>query len=304
MKYFGVIILLAIVLLQNTPCAAQVFVTIDAPSATNGTYLFGVDGQNMVGAYADGGGRHGFLYNGSTYLTLNDPSASSTYGGTSATGISGSNIVGYYFDSSDVGHGFLYNNGTYTTLDDPLATGGTFAFGTSGNSIVGAYFNSSGEHGFIDQGGVYTTVNYATANTELFGISGSNVVGSENGQGFLYNGTTFSFLVYPSAFSTSPSSISGNVIVGIYNFSSSGNRNGFLFDGSTYETINDPLGVKGTDVYGISGNTIVGDYYDSNNSVHGFETTLASVPEPSTWSLLFVSMGLLGLLIRWKKKEA
>ena len=62
------------------------------------------------------GNTNGFLYNGSTYTTLNDPLAV----GTVAWGISGNNIVGYYADSSGNPNGFLYNGSTWTTLDDPL----------------------------------------------------------------------------------------------------------------------------------------------------------------------------------------
>src|ERR1700722_921744 len=69
---------LAIVVL-GLPCAmaqAQVYTTLNDPSAFNRTYAYGIDGSNIVGFYTDNfGNNHGFLYNGSTYTTLNDPSA-------------------------------------------------------------------------------------------------------------------------------------------------------------------------------------------------------------------------------------
>src|SRR5215469_4223673 len=101
------------------------FKTLDVPSATGGTFVWGIDGGNIVGYYTDGTGDHGFLYNGSTYTTLDDPLA--TKGFTHAYGISGNNIVGSYIDATGF-HGFLYNGSSYTTLDNPLATGLTEAF--------------------------------------------------------------------------------------------------------------------------------------------------------------------------------
>ena len=107
----------------------------------------------------------------------------------------------------------------------------------------------------------------------------------------------------------------------------------------TYTTLNDPLGVGGTDAYGISGNNIVGTYYYSGDMMSGFLyngstwTTLddplavygtdadgisgnnivgtyfvssgdsgfiTSVPEPSTLALTGLS-GLAGLLFRRRK---
>ena len=133
------------------------YTTLDDPLAGNGgyvsgfgfqgTYPRGISGNNIVGYYMDSSNNfHGFLYNGSTYTTLNDPLARN---GTFAYGISGSNIVGYYVDSFGE-HGFLYNGSTYTTLNDPLAPNATNAYGISGNNIVGCYSDSSNNvHGFI-----------------------------------------------------------------------------------------------------------------------------------------------------------
>src|SRR6266700_2483661 len=135
------------------------FSTFDDPSATSfvGTQAFGInDSGQIVGAYANGSGNHGFLLSGGLYGTLDDPSATL---GTQAFGIIRSgHIVGVYADGSG-NHGFLYNpnGGTYTTLDDPLATNGTFAitngtFATGINAsgqIVGHYFTNTGNHGFL-----------------------------------------------------------------------------------------------------------------------------------------------------------
>src|SRR5216684_3594996 len=55
-------------------CGAQAkagFVTLDDPLATGGTFASGVSGNNIVGYYYDATGYHGFLYDGTSYTTLN-----------------------------------------------------------------------------------------------------------------------------------------------------------------------------------------------------------------------------------------
>jgi hypothetical protein len=76
--------------------------------------------------------------------------------------------------------------------------------------------------------------------------------------------------------------ISGNNIVGVY-LDSSGNNNGFLYNGSTWTTLDDPLGVNGTQVLGIDGNNIVGYYIDSSGNMNGFlynGSTYTTVDDP------------------------
>ena len=128
---------------------AQTYTTLDDPLGVNGaaTIAFGISGNNIVGSYTAGSGNtYGFLYNGSTFTALNDPSAAY---GTFAYGVSGNIIAGTYTDSSGNDDGFLYNGGTYTTLDDPNGIN-TIAFGISGTTIVGTYTDSSDYNdGFI-----------------------------------------------------------------------------------------------------------------------------------------------------------
>jgi hypothetical protein len=58
------------------------FIALDDPSAgsRNGTQALGVkDIGEIVGSYIDAGDvEHGFVYNGGTYQTLDDPNGSST----------------------------------------------------------------------------------------------------------------------------------------------------------------------------------------------------------------------------------
>ena len=145
-----------------------------------GTYASGVSGGSVVGWYTDvKGDVHGFLYNGGTYTTLDDPDG---VGSTYAQGIDGDNIVGWYIDTNGYTHGFIYNGKTYTTLDDPNGVGSTYAQGISGSNIVGWYVNNiSGDHGFLYNGSTYTTLDVPNAlgggSTFAQGISGTTIVG-------------------------------------------------------------------------------------------------------------------------------
>jgi Putative Ig domain len=261
-----------------TTTATGAFASLDDPSATAGSTIgAGASGNNVVGYYNDAAGTHGFLYNGTTYSTLDNPSAK---GGAStfALGVSGSSVVGYFSDSSGRIHGFLYNGSSYTQLDVPAAgSGNTFATGISGSNVVGYYTNAGATHGFLYNGTTYTTLDDPAASagtTTVMGISGSNIVGSFNDangtHGFLYNGSTYTTLDDPSANlgSTFATGISGVNIVGYYNDGIG--THGFLYNGSVYSTLDDPSASPGnTYAYGVSGSNISGTYLDANGT-HGY----------------------------------
>jgi len=105
---------------SESALAGYVFQTLDDPNSVPkyGTFVEGISGSNVVGFYGNSNNtRCGFVYNGSTYTTLDDPNG---VNGTDESGcISGSNVVGSYTDSNNISHGFLYNGSTYTTIDDP-----------------------------------------------------------------------------------------------------------------------------------------------------------------------------------------
>jgi PEP-CTERM motif len=67
----------------------------------------------------------------------------------------------------------------------------------------------------------------------------------------------------------SPEAVSSDGrIVGSFTNPSSYNSQGFLYDGSTFTTINNPLGTLGTYLTGVSGNTVVGFYNAYANDLH------------------------------------
>ena len=70
-----------------------------------GTFANGVDGADVVGNYLslDDGQSHGFLYDGTSYIPVDFPGATST----TANGIDGGRIVGSYVDAAGATHGFV-----------------------------------------------------------------------------------------------------------------------------------------------------------------------------------------------------
>jgi len=260
-KYRNVLVVLSAIGFWAGPAASQTFTTIDDPLGTKGSFPGGISGDNIVGSYSDSSNKlHGFLYNGSTWTTIDDPLVGNgEYQGTTPNGISGNNIVGGYADSSNVSHGFLYNGSTYTTLDDPL--GVTLAYGISGNNIVG----TSGSHGFLynELTKTYTTLDDPLAGisgTVALGISDNNIVGSY----FDSSGAVHGFeatvsepsTLWASAASGSWSN-SGNWTNGVPNAASAGAVINASTTAALTITLDKPQTV-GTLQFGNSGNTSLG----------------------------------------------
>jgi len=87
-------------------------------------------------------------------------------------------VVGSYADSTTRGtHGFLAIGASTMTLDDPLAPPGGVTAATGINNvgdIVGYFIDAGGiTHGFVDAGGVYTTIDYphALRFTRVLGVN-------------------------------------------------------------------------------------------------------------------------------------
>jgi probable HAF family extracellular repeat protein len=79
-----------------------VFINIDPPSATSFIEAFGINASGQIVGFYDNLQRHGFLYSGGTYTTLDVPMAAST----EADGINDfGHVVGTYQDSGLKFHG-------------------------------------------------------------------------------------------------------------------------------------------------------------------------------------------------------
>ncbi len=178
-----------------------------SPGINAGTYAQGINDNGLVTGYfgdatATCNGSicyRGFVYDGATYATLDNPIA--TFGNTFATGINASGQVSGYYKNATGYHGFVYNGSTYTTLDDPIATfGNTFATGINASGQVSGYYNNAtGYHGFVYNGS-YTTLDDPSAVNGTF-VTGINDSGQVSG---IFYSATRSFQGFIATPSTVP----------------------------------------------------------------------------------------------------
>ena len=94
------------------------------PMGVGNNQAVGINNAGLVvGFYADSMGVfHGYLFNGTTAMTLDHPSAM----GTQAFGINNhGEIVGDYTDSMGVMQGFVYQGGVFHTVDAPKGVAGS-----------------------------------------------------------------------------------------------------------------------------------------------------------------------------------
>lgn len=247
---------------------SRTYTTVQDPNAGSangdGTVLTSIFNGEYGGFFTANGVNNGFIYNGQTFRTIDDPLGA---GGTQIFGISGNNIVGTYVDSLGASHGFLYNGSTFTTINDPLANEtanlGTSVHGiSSSGEIVGYYLTGNGGYSaFTDVNGGFTT------------LSDPNAVQSSGG--------TFIF------------GVAGNELVGGYFDQTEGH--GFTYKGSTWTTLNFPGTFTGTYATGVDANgEVVGDYEPTGAYQDAF---LYVVPEPSPLALAAV-VGATALLGR------
>ena len=263
------------------------FTPFNVPNSST-TVVSGISGSKQVGSYSDTAGTHGFLRDGSTLTKpLDYPGVSPPY--TVATGIDGTNIVGYVNGAAGM-KGFLYDSSNPVTdalawsmpVIPPAGSQLDVAFGISGSEIVGYYLAADNHlHGFMQP-------------IQLPGAGASSAGGSSS---IL---ASFNTLDYPGSTSTAAYGISGNNIVGDYQ-DSKGKYFGFVYSDGNWLSVDaqtflgqssaqsgagsgSAVTVTATKLYGISGNTIVGEYLDSAGINHGFSVQF--VPEPSTAILL------------------
>jgi hypothetical protein len=277
------------------------FMPYDVPNSTS-TVISGISANKKVGSYTDVSGSHGFLLDGSTLTApLDYPGVSPPY--TLATGIDGTNIVGYVNGPSGI-KGFLYDSSNPPTdalawsmpVNPPAGAQLNVAFGISGSEIVGYYLAADNHlHGFMQP------VQLPAGGASAAGGSSSALA-------------ALSTLDYPGSSSTAAYGISGDIIVGDYQ-DSMGKYFGFVYSDGHWFSVdaqtllpNAQLGagsasaatVTATKLYGISGNTIVGEYLDGDGVNHGFSAQL--VPEPSTAILLALGAAL-AAIVRCKRRS-
>jgi hypothetical protein len=187
---------------------------VQAPGATE-TDAHGIDGNRIVGDYTDASGTHHFLFDGSTWQTLNVPGT--------PRGIDGNLIVG--------DGGYVYNLATssMTWLVTPGPS--PMAADVSGNRIVGTFEGNATINGFLYTGTAWKVLPgiYDYMRRYASGVSGSRVVGYDTYYGespgaWVYDGQAYSTLKPPGVVSYSiyAHGIDANTVVGYYTSSDRG----------------------------------------------------------------------------------
>jgi len=247
------------------------FTTIDVPGADS-TYANGInDAGDIVGDFNDGSGTpHGYLKQGSSFTTIDVPGAVSNYA--SANGINNADdIVGSFSDT----HGYLKQGSSFTTIDVPGASY-TYANGINdAGNIVGSYL----------PGLTFRCASQGSA------------------QSFLIQGSSFINIDVPGANCTYANGINNaGDVVGSFRGNPYSPIDGYLEQGGSFTTIDDPRGVYYTSAEGINNaGDIVGYFYDGSGTLHGFLATPITIPEPPMTSGAVVAL-LGGYLLLHKRK--
>jgi uncharacterized membrane protein len=258
------------------------FTIIDNPAAdpTIGerTRTFGINGAgHIVGDF----GRHGFLYAGGVYSTVDVPGADFT--SVFALNDNGE-MVGRFGDQTGI-HGFLCINGVFTTIDVSEGFGATRADGiNAAGEIVGDFDSGTLTHGYVYRNGLLTVIDYPGAHsTSAFGINDNGaIVGAMSfpnvggSSAFIYERGTFTRLDNPIA--SSPTGSLVTVALSINNkseivgfFTDMGVYRAFRYDRGAFTTVALPPGADNQNfAHGINDAGRIVGYFADAIGIHGF----------------------------------
>jgi probable HAF family extracellular repeat protein len=217
------------------------FTSLD-PAGSTLTFVWGInEAGEAVGTFQDAAtpSTHGFVYTGSSFLTLNDPSVTPS-GFTAAFGINGLGDVAGLF-SNGVTHGYTNIGGNYATIDPPGSIE-THALGINASDAVAGFF-------------------YDSVNTT---------------HGFLYRpGIGYTIIDPPgSTFTTADGINDAGQVVGYYT-DGAGKYHGFVYTNGSYATL-DPPGATGALTLANAINSsgqVAGEFRDAAGVTHGFLAT-------------------------------
>ena len=257
-------------------------------------YVFpvGINDSGQIVGYSSGDlsisyGRS-WLYNGSSYTTLQVPNEPSAY----VMGINNNGeVLGTYYDATGY-HFYIYNAGNYSTFNGPNGNIDTAAHINDSGIIAGTYSNGSDtlSYGFIYANGSYTTLddpNGLSGTTNVANINNNDVVvgtfkDAIGSHGFIENNGAFTTVDDPVASpgSTTLTDINASgEMVGTFNNASG--EHGFIYQNGRFITLDDPDANPGTTsatLINLNGE-VVGTFWNAgglNYFVynHGVYTTL------------------------------
>jgi probable HAF family extracellular repeat protein len=264
----------------------------------------------IVGAYTNSTGTHGFLYSNGTYTTLDAPGGTAT----NLLGINnGGQIVGTYHDSSNRLQLFTESNGVFTTINVPngldpsqfLAAGINDAgqvVGTANRATPlqtnSPFLYDNGQFTFYPLGSINTAY-YASSINNAGQVAMSRANGPVVDAGLYSNGTFTQISGLGSADMIATGINNAGVVVGIYE--GTNDDGGFIYDHGTLTAFSDRSSRDFSSIYGINdAGQLVGSGSNVSISILATPTT---APEPG--SLLLVGSGITAVACftrkRWKK---
>ena len=285
-----------------SPARAQYsFTDVDVPGAIWTAPSKINDAGEIVGQYLDPSNhRHGFLFSGGTYTTIDCPAPYTAQAG--AFGINNSGqIVGFCAAPGGINgvygstRSFILDAGALTLLPDigsSYLNASTFAEAINDSGqIVGWYADAClcFAHGFSYQSGVFatlavpgygSTIAYDVNNAGQ--VTGSTQPGFGTGgdHGFLLSGGVYTLIDDPDAGGNATDALGLNgsgQIVGQY-WDSGNVRHGFILSNGQFSNVDHPAANGLSEASGInSTGSIIGAYVDASNVLHGF----IGIPTPS-----------------------
>ncbi|MGU3363108.1 Ig-like domain-containing protein [Methylobacterium sp. M6A4_1b] len=209
------------------------FTNID-PIGSKQTIISGINASGQVaGIYRDNiGTYHGFIQNGGAYSSVDPVGATST----NVNGINDyGQVFGSYIDTAGKYHGYVNTSGSVKIVDVPNSATTQVQAVISSGLIYGIYSDNSGTHGFINNNGIFTSVNAPGSLNKYTYITDVNEAGQ---------------------------------IVGGY-YDSANKYHGFVDNNGVFTTI-DPAGSSATYVTSINSSGQIAGYYTNNTGSHGF----------------------------------
>lgn len=192
-------------------------------SAPNSTYTWfssrNLSGVN-VGSYLDNGKIkrvHGVAQSGKEFVQVDYPNANHTW--LYSINTLGA-VVGSFSDKAGVVKGFKLIDAKYTVIKYPRAAATTPESINDNNVVVGHYSDGAVYHGFVWQGGKYTTVDYPKAkfgtvlsDVNNYGVIVGNHLSADYAFGFIYQNGAFANIVYAGAKSATVGGINSSGVI-------------------------------------------------------------------------------------------
>jgi hypothetical protein len=252
--------------------------------------LLGINDEGVIAGYF-GSGAKNHPNKGYTISPYVSPGLSNeNFPGSAQTQVTGLNdmgkTVGFYVTASGANLGFFEKHGVFHSVADPNAAGSpatTQLLGVNNLGMsVGFYNDAAGNaHAFEynTKTGAFDPLSppdavsaMATGINDLGDVSGIITTASKATEAFLLVGNTYEILNVPGASATQAFGVNdSDQVVGQYTAANGKTMHGFLFDGRSYKTLDDPAGVGSTLINGINNaGDVVGFYTDAAGNTDGF----------------------------------